>query len=292
MQSSCSEEHVNKWKVRKGFKRLSPEKSQLIYYAKVQKSDGYQLSILKQRQAWQLKQQQFCTQPTSFCLILLVLASCSGNSSNFLLKFFRSSSLTMPFSFWFNVYASAIFLLHSLLSESWGTTETEWGESKQRKYLIHKFSVVRIRKLKFLTPFCTSTHHCPLRVWSLKLLSIFFIDRSLNYSPSSISLRVEFTRAFLGKLCENFKITLYLIQTRIDLSFQQVLTRPWCNPLLTCKSKNWIENRLIVGSIRNLKILSKQIVKSGLSSPVHYSFLYFFPNDRNQVLQLARMPTT
>jgi hypothetical protein len=51
LQSSCSEEHVNKWKVRKGFKRLSPEKSQLIYYAKVQKSDGYQLSILKQRQA-------------------------------------------------------------------------------------------------------------------------------------------------------------------------------------------------------------------------------------------------
>lgn len=47
------------------------------------------------------------------------------SSSNFLLNILRSSSLTTPLSFLFNSYASANFLLHSLLAVSWEITGTE-----------------------------------------------------------------------------------------------------------------------------------------------------------------------
>ena len=71
------------------------------------------------------KQQQFCNQWINLLLILLALTSCFGSSGSFCFIFFRSSSLTVLFNLWFNAYASAIFLLHSLLAESWGTTETK-----------------------------------------------------------------------------------------------------------------------------------------------------------------------
>lgn len=122
IQSSCSEEHLNQWKLEKALKDY-PRKITLDlvwpWLSAIPSTPSAQLSCHTQvLPGFTLKQPQFCTQPTSFCLILLVLASCSGYSSNFFLTFFRSSSLTTPFSFWFNAYASPIFLLDSLLAES------------------------------------------------------------------------------------------------------------------------------------------------------------------------------